>query len=376
MSPQTLTFPLLLTLATLVGSAVQPEKPSEANGLTYSLQVVGPEPLPFQAVRLRLSARNQSSNDHGPIQDLYGAADSVRFTRSSVSHLPRGDLRTAWPFDPAMQYQFRRTGPLWYSYTMNNRGKLRTSEQISLSWVHCGDFLMPGTRYPVEPQLVLMKPLFPEAGTYQIECRMPPNLLGGGTKETDTVRVPAKITVREPQGDDKVIYEMLKKDVELASNLLWPVNVPASNQLHKLLALIQAYPKSSYTPYAKFALARYYYARKDRKEDAEQAIRILRDLLEPERPDFPFEPYAIAALIELDPASHAEFIPLMDQEYCDAVEWLDEFRYGDKSRIAPWLAAVPQRPRTPDEKVKNPLTWAEYRKRVPYDRWAKPAEKK
>ena len=375
MSPLTLAFLLLLSLAMLEGSvgnqqnATTPDK-----DVRYTLQVVGPEPLPYQAVRLRLVAQNQSTKGHGPIKDLFGV--NTHFRNGNKPDRLLGELQIWWSFSTAFHYRFPRTGtPPWLAYTRDWQVFLQPEERISVSWVLCGDFLVPGTRFPESPQFVQVKPLLSESGTYQFACPIAADRLFHLDKAPEFVTPTLKINVRVPQGQDKDFCELLQKDAKLTSVLLWPVNVPTEEQLPKLRQVILQYPKSSYTPYAKFALARYYYARKASKAERETGIQILRDLLEPLRPDFPFEPYAIAALLELDPTSHAKWVPVMDREYPDAVEWLDEYRFGgDKARVKPNASLWDLL--TPEERAKYTITWAEYRKRVPVDRWAKPVEKK
>ena len=373
--PVLLLFGVCLSLGTAFlnpGAAVHEDQPH--TGVRCTLQVVGPETLPFRAIRVRLTVKNYHASDFGPIfpLDLYPVQHMWNDSRNH-----RHELSNAMPwksFDPLLFG--RRDGSAWLEVQSNaNPIILRPGEQLSFSFALCGRF-GPRELFPDTPRLVLMtKTLFPEPGTYFVECLVPTDLLlhGESRKHNKLTPITTKITVREPQGKDKEFYDLLRQDDRLASAILWPGNVPEADQLPKLRDLIQAYPKSSYTPYAKFALARYYYARKDQRADAGQAIEILRDLLEPRRPYFAYEPYAMAALINLEPGAEIKYAPILDREYPDAVEWLNESRYGDKTRIMPLSGGLPTKVGQPPRYT---LTWQEYRKRVPVDRWAKPAEKK
>jgi hypothetical protein len=67
------------------------------------------------------------------------------------------------------------------------------------------------------------------------------------------------VEVKEPQGDDKKVWELLQKDEQLAGALMCPVDAPSDDVRPKLIQLLKDYPKSSYAPYARFALARHYF---------------------------------------------------------------------------------------------------------------------
>ena len=351
----------------LVSAGNQQNATTPDKDVRYTLQVVGPDPLPFQAVRLRLAVRNTATTDYGPVRELSGSGIGFRCENPTIK--PRGELRVWHSFDTAFHYkQERGSGIPWQYASQQHAVILRPGEQYSVSWAHCGDFPTAQASYPEQPQFVDLKPLFPVAGTHYADYKTPGSLLlQRKSPGSDSVRLSIAITVKRPQGVDKLFSDHVQRDHKLASLLLWPLNVPEAVQLPRLRQLIQEYPTSSYTPYARFALARYYYARKASKAEREKGIQILRELLEPVRPDFPFEPYAIAALLEMDPTSHAKYVPIMDREYSDAVEWLGELRWGDKNRLDRDFGNDGPPPR---------MTWPQYRKRIPVDRWAKPVEKK
>ena len=347
--------------------------------VSCTLQVVGPDPLPYQGVRLRMTVRNSNSAWFGPVLalDLHPVDRNIKVDTGRSENVHGALL---WgPFN-AKFLKMHGATQHFVEQRANDLVTLVRDEQTSFSYAVSGRYLPAKGTFPSEPSFVhLIKTLFPEPGTYLLEAKVPADLLqpqeNFDKRAYQTVQ--AKITVRAPQGDDLGFYDMLKRDDRLVSAMMWPVNVPEDDQLPKLRQLIEEYPKSSYTPYARFALARYHYARKTSKAEREKAIRLLRDLLEPERPYFPYEPYAIAALITLDPTSHEKYVPIMDREHPDAIEWLTESPYGDRRRIRHPRALPPKPPRPGETKPRLPeLSWQDYRKRIPVDRWAKQAEKK
>ena len=281
-----------------------------------------------------------------------------------------GGVSTWLSFDEEVYRRPRLSGRRWLQHSGEVPITLRPREKVSVSSGFCGTY-PPGVGDHRWHTFFPIATLFPEPGVYQLKTETRADLLWHEKKGPDILPVSVTITVRAPQGDDKAFCEHLQRDKMLASLLLWPINIPEEQHLPKLRQMILEYPKSSYTPYARFALARYYYVRKASKAEREKGVQILRELLEPERPDFPYEPYAIAALLEMDPTSREKYAPIMDREYCDAVEWLDEIRYGVKAGLPP--SNLPQKSGNPP---KYTITWPEYRKRVPVDRWAKPVEKK
>src|SRR5436190_12415150 len=98
---------LYLTLTTIpyFGSVANYDKDLKQGNknIDYTIKVVGPEPLPFQAIRLRLLAINATGANHGPIRELEGSG--TRF-RAEQEHLKLGgELRTWDSFSDSFNYK-------------------------------------------------------------------------------------------------------------------------------------------------------------------------------------------------------------------------------------------------------------------------------
>jgi hypothetical protein len=89
---------------------------------------------------------------------------------------------------------------------------------------------------------------FPHAGTYCVGAR-------ASSKVGDLISNVVRVVIRQPQGDDAVIWEALKSDKSLAQYYALPNGDAAQGK--KLQQLLDKYPNSSHAPSMKKALAMY-----------------------------------------------------------------------------------------------------------------------
>jgi hypothetical protein len=64
------------------------------------------------------------------------------------------------------------------------------------------------------------------------------------------------VVVNEPQGDDRIICDLIREDRHLADAIISPVHVPDPETVETLEDILRRFPSSSYADYARFALAR------------------------------------------------------------------------------------------------------------------------
>lgn len=193
------------------------------------VDLIDPAPLPLQPARLRLTLRNTSRRRIGPIapvDDLVGAL--VKRPQDRFGRLK------------AIVDTFRgSTAPS--ARDRNNRLKdarlyLEPGEQTSVS------FVLALLRDEQESKV----PVFDELGLYRIKCQY------------QKLEKEIQIEIREPRGDDRSVYEVLRKNGPLATVMLSGLDVPEPALVPKLKALLELFPDSSYTSYVRFALARSY----------------------------------------------------------------------------------------------------------------------
>jgi hypothetical protein len=219
--------------------------PVDSKDMTLKLEVVGSAPLPYQAIRLQMTLHNISSNTLGPIQSIDRCAGAwvKRPTENDFSGY-RGSIRM---FDSERPHNITNTQHINYQGPL----RLKPGEESSASFVVAAEWLdRQGQLHPSGTGIAI----FSKPGIYVIKGFY----LIDGQKEK-WIEAITEVEVKEPQGDDKKVWELLQKDEQLAGALMCPVDAPSDDVRPKLIQLLKDYPKSSYAPYARFALARHYF---------------------------------------------------------------------------------------------------------------------
>jgi hypothetical protein len=299
---------LSLALTVLVSAAGEdaPKEPdgyvrAEPKDVEFRLEVVGPSPLPFQAVRLRATLKNVSAKRVGPMRPMDGLYDilvrgpresSFREVERAVSILQKG-----LPMNPT-----HREGKNSTALMCLDPGE-ETSATFAVA-AHWRDEV---------------KPVFPSPGKYTLK-------LVYQTEHRDQQRIDQTVTVevREPESDDdKAVYRWLREDPELAAELLCPVGRPAEGTVPTIKReVLGKRPDSSYAPYARFALGRHYRYRDWNGPRREEFRATAAGLLEKAgRADFPYRPNALIALRGLAPGAKQQADPILKERFADAVEW-------------------------------------------------------
>jgi hypothetical protein len=148
-----------------------------------------------------------------------------------------------------------------------------------------------------------------------------------------------KINVRVPEGQDKAVYELLKKDRQLASALMRPVDAPAKETVPKLKEIIEKFPQSSYIPYARFALARAYLhgigletasSRMRRALAGDELAAVIKDYYDARAkqvlPDnFPYRPNALVLLSKIDANETFSARSRLHRQHPDSLGWIEGF---------------------------------------------------
>jgi hypothetical protein len=306
-------LPLVLAFLSAASSRAteQPQSygPVDPKAVKFTVKVAGRPPLPFQAVRLRVTLKNVSTKRIGPV----GPVDNIK------TILVRG------PGEPKFrEVKGARTIELkghpsnpTDREALNNRAypTLESGEQMSATFAVAAEWsLRRGGWAPADR----VQPLFPAPGDYELKvvyCRK--TEAHGPIERTVRVRVldPAATQPEPGPGPgDELICRHLRNDPRLVAELLCPVGVMDKRSPPRLRALLKQYPKSSYAPYARFALARH---------SGGKAAVWVAELEGAARADFPYRPNALVALRRAGRAKAAEVDRTLARDYADSVERLE-----------------------------------------------------
>lgn len=220
-----MTTNLVLPIVLLITTA-QADCTVDILSSSYCVRIVGDVPMPYQAVRLRQSFSNADT------QPFLNARCGVFFNAIRRPNTERYE-------------EMNRA--VWFSIAPG-----RESQPQQRSWgpneIMC---LTPGERltetqasacYFMDEKIV---PLFPIPGEYRITW------LGRNAPTRHVV-----VNVSQPQGADRAVFDFLRQDSLLAAAMMHPAEIPDSETVTQLEALVHQHPQSSYSNYALLALAR------------------------------------------------------------------------------------------------------------------------
>lgn len=229
-----------------------------ADEVELTLLQVNDASYPCQPVRIRVVLRNVSNRVIGPVRPLeYHFLLALKKPTPGAKLEPVEDMSNVLEEKRLVKCQFhigqqpQPPPPLL----------LQPREQISLS------FNLSVMRDPSARKLDLLPndvvPLFPVAGEYHLQFSYPRAVAKApGGAEWIYLRKELAIRVKEPQGDDLVALRRLQVDPALRTSLLvdrngvWFDSEGQTSLGLDLAGFIEDLPKSSYTDYARFALAR------------------------------------------------------------------------------------------------------------------------
>lgn len=97
---------------------------------------------------------------------------------------------------------------------------------------------------------------FPEAGDFVLKYGWEPGSTSADEYHPFNKEAIIRIKVSAPTGQDKVVFDMLKKNRRLVAALLDPIFEPHPLAVADIKDIVQRYPSTIYAKYARFALAR------------------------------------------------------------------------------------------------------------------------
>lgn len=222
-------LPCLFLICTQAGFLCA-EEPLETSLLQASRSV-----LPFQAVRFQLIWKNTGTKDFRPRLHLDSGFNVWEIKRPGESKFTRFKS----PVLDASGVSIDASTPY-----VNEPLVFKPGERLSISWCMAAEWSDSQSA----------EPLFTKPGKYQITVRWA-ELGRDGQDITDPK--PIIVTIDEPRGEDVAIMQDLANDQELLGALLSPINVPHPKTLApRLTDFIAKHLNSSYSDYARFALAR------------------------------------------------------------------------------------------------------------------------
>jgi hypothetical protein len=270
-----------------------------ADQLQYYATTTGDSLLPYQALPIRLVVQNAGNKRLGaremPLLDLGG-----EFKIKTPGH--------SW-------HRFVSEMPILHTQMRKNQ-KISCSRGSPSILIWESFFLDPGeqtsVRFPItvglgeqlEDASLVTGPVFTTPGIYAIQFDFAFDL----QRHADLYRT-VQIRVVEPQrADDIAVWRQLAAQPALAEAMLSPIHPGPAALVPKLRELVDRHPRSSYAPYARFALARSVFPSRfwqktpwkdlvltERSERLQAALAI-RELEQCRSLDFPYRAYVLVEL--------------------------------------------------------------------------------
>jgi hypothetical protein len=280
------------------------------------VEQVGPAPLPYQPIRLRFVLSNGSGKITRKLQYL-----------ESECYVTGIKGPTNFKFQPIGTASYLHFRPMMTTGTVPLYGRAISGKQHHLA---------PGEKQSVSGPFVgvgfwgNVRVLFPEPGEHTLRLEFLQNATEGPRLQAE----PRLVTVGKPAGDDAAWFEFFQKKKNVADDFVTALAYGFGAQKREggsLEALMVLYPKSSYVPYARYALAArlvYDYSRDRGAQRAE--LDEPRKLLEAiDLKDFAYAPDALVLMKRIkeyqqDEDGAAKIAARLQKEYPDAIEWFEE----------------------------------------------------
>jgi hypothetical protein len=290
--------------------------------LKLTVEVVGGNPLPFQAVRLRVTVENVGEHPTPRLRPLEATACVVGIRRAGKTEFAPLVVPRVVKLEENGDIICLRLG------IGDSTFSLRPGERLPVAFpigTHLGD------PEKLKPRAIpSAEPLFPEPGTYALRCQYTYGY-EADDRDVKNVSVYGEVTVEvgKPAGKDKKWADALARDAALVRVLLQPAKVCTVEQAESVRRLLEDAPDSTYADYGRLALARHYLRRKSTPEIARvevpKGIEILEKLAErKEAAGFPFLPHVRLNLARADNKLQDYVTFLMNRDYRDSVEWIED----------------------------------------------------
>jgi hypothetical protein len=281
-----------------------------------TVEQIGPEPLAYQAVRLKVTLHNQGEKVIGDLVPL-----ELHFQILAESVEAGNPTETIWPgmrLAPTIdleRFDTIHATPLGRLIRLQ-RLVLQPGEKESVTFA-----------FPV--QVAITEAGLPLAGRYSLRVRY----YGILDRPADQQLIETiMISVREPKRDDIALYRILVANPKLAAALRsraeWSTALPEPGTVGLLEKIVLRYPKSSYADYARFALARIYLGGNDKihsaPADAKAAAAALLEAIDYQQ--FAYAPTALFWLksITSDAGKGAKIDQTLEIDFADSIERLAE----------------------------------------------------
>ena len=300
----------------------------DREGLKLTAEIIGDPPLPFQAVRLRMTLENVGAKTRA---GLLLPEDAVRV---DAIQMPGGSKFEERLFDIATD--LRERGPNCGAMPHARMPiTLKPGEFRSVSFA-LSTHRIADAKEPLGSGAV---PLFPVSGDYIVRVRY---LLGtksvrggpaaGGWNDEVWLDAPIKVCVGNPAARDKPWLEAIAKSPKFGSMLIRP-DTPCTVE-EALLArqLTEKFPTSTYANYGRLAVGRHHYVGSlDPKKSLRVNHALAADVLEEsisriEYFGFPYMPH-VYLLLQATAAEHKNSATAtLSRDYRDAWEWIEASR--------------------------------------------------
>lgn len=279
------------------------------------VEQVGPAPLPYQPIRLRITLSNGGDKATQKMQHvesecyITGIKGPTNFKFQPVG----GDYLG---LRPVMAHGTPRP---YHREASRKQHQLAPGQKQSVSGTFVGVGFLGGERV-----------LFPEPGEHTLRVEYLQNATMGPRLKADELFV----TVGKPTGDDAAWFEFFKKKKNVADDFMTALAYRYGARKREggaLEALIELFPKSSYVPYARFALAARLVTDYENDRGAQRAeLKEPWDLLAAiDLKDFAYAPDALVLMKKIkehqdDEDGANKIAARLQKEYPDAIEWFEE----------------------------------------------------
>jgi hypothetical protein len=280
--------------------------------IDVALEQDGPDPLPYQPVRLRITFKNLTKQSINP--GLPHFEEDLQFLElKGPEDQDFRPIRTATqltqPFR-GLACIYRNLPPVY----LEAGGRRSLSFPLVAYWAPMK--IGAPEWFPDSP----VQPLFPkpDAYTFRYYYRCDPTK---SLQSKATIVRTLTVKVKEPAEKDRAVLDTLAQDNRLYGdimNVLWWT--PTKEDVPKLQAILRDHPDSAYAPYARLALARHYAAYSDpsrrvsRAKAADEAEKLLGT-------DFALRPSAFRVMVDCDPEYRQKSLESLFNEFYDAIEW-------------------------------------------------------
>jgi hypothetical protein len=299
---------------------------------------VGSEVLPYQAVRVRIAFRNltEQAITPGPrsVEKDFQFVELKRPTDGEFRSI-QSAMRLLSPVDRNVV-----GGPVEHHVPMPMKPHGQWSVSFPIRgalWANDAANLEDRRWWPECPA----RALFPKPGTYTLRFHYQCDETKGLGSDTTLVETLA-IDVKEPPAADKPIVEALEKDPVLFAAMMGRMVPDREPLVPKLQAIVRNRPESTYTPYAKLALARLYkegVGAQSRRVGRAMAADELESILDR---DFPFVPAAHLLMIDCEPTygTPADMRTIVEV-FQDAPEWRSKIKHWNRRLRGDMPSLVP-----------------------------------